>query len=80
MKTASTEASGSGMASAVAISARTPGSPAASCATIPASGSTAITSRPRARSAIVSSPVPAPRSTAVAIAAVPIAWSTAVAG
>jgi len=60
--TASTDAAGSGTASALPGRARTPGSERRSSASIAGSGSTATTSTPSATSAAVSLPVPAPRS------------------
>ena len=60
--TASTDASGSGIASALPGRARTAGSARRSSASIAGSGSTATTSTPSATSVAVSLPVPAPRS------------------
>ncbi|MNR21689.1 hypothetical protein D3C85_1386030 [compost metagenome] len=61
--TASTLASGSGMASAVPASTVASGSLAASWARISATGSTATTLAPVAANRRVNLPVPAPRST-----------------
>ena len=60
--TASTDASGSGTASALPGRARTAGSARHSSVSIAGSGSTATTSAPSATSVAVSLPVPAPRS------------------
>ena len=61
--TTSAEPSGSGIDSALPITASASGTAARSCASISASGSTAVTRCPRATSERVSFPVPAPRST-----------------
>ncbi len=65
--TASTDWSGSGMASAMPFSARTSGRSAASFARIAATGSTAITSPTRECSKAHSFPVPAARSSTVEV-------------
>ena len=64
MNTPSALASGSGMASPRPARTSTPGERAASTARIRSSGSTATTRGTRRASALVSSPVPAPMSTA----------------
>ena len=63
--TASTLASGSGIASPRPATARTPGTDSASTARMRSSGSTATTSSARPISRRVRAPVPAPRSTTV---------------
>ena len=61
-RTASTDPSASGIASAGPARARADGTRLRSSASIASSGSTAVTSAPRSASSAVSLPVPAPRS------------------
>src|SRR3954470_2957517 len=65
VKTASTESSGSGIASPRPSSASAPGTTSARTSRIPASGSTATTRPNRGTRSRVSLPVPAPRSSTV---------------